>query len=58
MINLCAENGKYVYGIAHYVVNTAGKIKDLPTNCAMGSEARVLATRETYILNGNKNWVL
>ena len=39
------------YGLQKYLVDSADDIKDLPTNCAVGSKAIVANGGVTYLLN-------
>lgn len=57
MINSIAQNGSRTYGVNNYVVDTESDISTLPTYCAMGSSARVIATGDLYLFNSEKTWV-
>ena len=58
MISILSQNGTTAYGIYEYACDTIKEINSLPTNCAMGSTCKVLSTGDSYILNGNKEWVI
>ena len=52
------EHGKAKYGLKHYVVDAAADLPDLPIDLVwVGSTAYVIATGDTYMFNGNKEWV-
>lgn len=57
MIKYAEQSGRPVYGLHHYVVDTAAEVPKLPTNCAMGSTATVIATGDEYIFNSSKQWI-
>lgn len=57
MMNLIFQSGRKAYGVNHYVIDTEDEVSNLPTDCAMGSAATVIATGNNYILNGQKAWV-
>ena len=48
-----------VYGVKHFIVDTKDDFKLLRRDLLfMGSTAFVISTGETYIVDGNRNWVL
>ncbi|MCM1324404.1 MAG: hypothetical protein NC218_09645 [Acetobacter sp.] len=57
MINPVYQSGNKSYGVNHYAVDTESDVSKLPTYCAMGSSATVIATGAKYMLNSNKQWV-
>ena len=59
MINLYKQDGEILYGIKEFLLDTVEDVKNLPTkNMKTGSTAVVISTGDTYIFNGNKQWVL
>lgn len=58
MIQLLSANGTAPYGLYKFAIDSIDDLVDLPKGAKMGSEAIVTATSETYIKNGNGEWVL
>lgn len=57
MFQCTAQGGQVYYDVKSFVVDVAGDIAKLPTNCHMGSAAFVIDSGERYILNGKREWV-
>jgi hypothetical protein len=58
MIQLLSANGTAPYGLYKFAIDSIDDLVNLPKGAKMGSEAIVTATSETYIKNGNGEWVL
>lgn len=58
MINIVEENGKVKYGIKKFILDSVDDITNLPTDVTPGSEAYVITTGVTYILNGESVWAV
>lgn len=58
MIQLLSANGTAPYGLYKFAIDSIDDLVNLPKRAKMGSEAIVTATSETYIKNGNGEWVL
>ena len=56
MVNLVISNGKPVYGVNEYQVDFEKEVKQLPTDCAPGSKAYVIETKNIYTLSGYRKW--
>ena len=52
-----AQNGKPVYGIKNYVLDTTADLQKLPVSDTPGSTAFVVSEGKTYILNNSEQWV-
>lgn len=57
MIGITKINGKVVYDLKEFVLDTAADVDNLPRNVAMGSSAFVIETGDVYMMNGNGEWV-
>lgn len=57
MIKLISQNGEVVNGVNEYIVDNKDELNSIKC-CDMGSIVFIIETQETYILNGNKEWVL
>ena len=55
--SLFAQNGKPVYGVKNYVLDSSNDISNLPIADTIGSTAYVINEGKTYILNNNREWV-
>ena len=49
--------GKETKGLTEFYLDGPEDIKDLPTTCAPGSTAIVIATAQVFMLNNQKEWV-
>lgn len=58
MIQLLSTNGTVSYGLYKFIIDSIEDLANLPERAKMGSEAIVTATSETYIKNGNGEWVI
>ena len=58
MIQLVVANGNTAYGIYKFLIDSIEDLKDLPPRAKMGSEAIIISTNETYVKNGNGQWIL
>lgn len=59
MVNVVAQNGKYVYNLKRFICDTENDLKTIITYyCAAGSNAFVVETGNTYVLNGDREWGL
>ena len=58
MVSLYKQDGEILYGIKEFFLDSKEDLVDLPTKIRSGSSALVIPTGETYILNGNKEWIL
>lgn len=59
MVNVVAQNGKYVYNLKRFICDTENDLKTIITYyCAAGSNAFVVETGNTYVLNGDHEWGL
>ena len=57
MIKTIKQNGQTSYGINEYIIDTKTEL-DLITNAQMGSQAYVINEKKTYVLNGEKEWIV
>lgn len=59
MYGLTHENGRAVYGLKHFVLDTEAEVKNLPTDDMLipGSTAFVISTSNSYMLNNQNSWV-
>lgn len=57
MFNIVKQNGHISYGIKKFVADTVKDIDDISLDCKMGSEVKVIATGDIYILNSKYEWV-
>lgn len=55
-LDATSRHSKYVYGHQEFVCDDDSDIQTLPTNCAAGSSAFVIATSKKYMLNTQKEW--
>ena len=59
MFHIYKQDGETVYGIKEYLLDS---VEDLPkistAKLGVGSTATIIPSFETYILNGQKKWVL
>lgn len=53
MVTVGSVNGKEVKGMTEFYLDDASDIKDLPTDCAIGSTA----TAQVFMMNSRKEWV-
>ena len=58
MINVVSTSGHTTYGIKEFVLDTESDIENLDTECSPGSTAYVIASSQTYKLNGSRQWIL
>ena len=59
MVNVVAQNGKYVYNLKRFICDTENDLKTIITYyCAAGSDAFVVETGNIYVLNGDHEWRL
>lgn len=59
MVNVVAQNGKYVYNLKRFICDTENDLKTIITYyCAAGSDALVVETGNVYVLNGDHEWKL
>lgn len=58
MIQLVVANGNTAYGIYEYSIDSIEDLEKLPARAKMGSEATIISTNETYVKNGNNQWIL
>lgn len=56
-INIQAQNGKISYGVTKYILDTEAELSELPTFVSPGSNAFVISTNDSYMLNSKKEWV-
>lgn len=57
MVNVGSIAGKEVKGLTEFYLDDPSDVKDLPTNCAVGSTAICMATGDVYMMNSRKEWV-
>lgn len=59
MYGLTHENGRAVYGLKHFILDTEAEVKNLPTDDMFipGSTAFVISTSNSYMLNNQNSWV-
>lgn len=57
MVGIMKQNGRPVYNLVEYVVDTEDDIKSLPKEVAMGSTVFIIDTGDVFMLNGKKEWV-
>ena len=58
-INIASNSGKWHYTLNRYICDTADDVQHLPVDDTVwfGSTAYVISTYETYMFNGNREWV-
>lgn len=56
-INIQAQNGKISYGVTKYILDTEAELSELPIHVAPGSQAFVIETNASYMLNSKKEWI-
>ena len=59
MYGLTHENGRAVYGLKNFILDTEAEVKNLPTDDMLipGSTAFVISTSNSYMLNNQNSWV-
>jgi hypothetical protein len=57
MVTVVSNRGKINYGWKEFVLDSAADIVTLPTNCAIGSRAFVIADSTHFMLNSLGKWV-
>lgn len=57
MINVLSANGKVTYNVYEFICDTEDDIENLSKNCAAGSTAFVIETKDVYMLNSKREWV-
>ena len=57
MINYLSINGRQIYGITNYVMDTEADLENLPTNVPMGSTAFCIGNSTVYMINSEGKWV-
>lgn len=55
--SLIGQNGKPVYGLKNYILDTKEDLKDLTIADTIGSTAFVIEESKMYVLNNNREWV-
>ena len=56
-ISIVSQNGKFQYGIKHYVLDSIEDLEKLQVSDTIGSTAFIIESGKTYILNSQNNWV-
>lgn len=57
MITVGSMGGKEVAKLTEFYLDDPQDVKDLPTDCAVGSTAIVMATAQVFMMNSRKEWV-
>lgn len=55
--NLISQNGKTIYGIQEFVIDTDADSQNLPIDIPMGSAALSIESGNVFILNSKDDWI-
>ena len=56
-ISIYSNSGKINYGIKHLILDTQKDLQQLTNQYIAGTTVYITQTKETYILNNQKQWV-
>jgi len=57
MVSLTSFAGRKAYNVKEYTIDSVDDLSNLPITAEPGSTAFVIKSSETYMLDGNKQWV-